>query len=311
MLSSTAGNLFWLGRYIERAGNSARLLESTHRMWLMAGGSREWRMFADVYGVDAAFGAKHPERDFRDFLAYMAMDADNPSSIRAAIQAARTNARTERNSLSTPVWEYLNFTWLELRDRAEQGFDPDTAADFFDWVKQRTTLLTGAMEATLLRDEAYLFLSLGTHIERADNTARILDAKYHILLPADQQVGGGVDYYQWTEILNAISALRTYRRVYSSAIFPWRVAELMMLRHDLPRSLHYCFRRIDEALTGLSEIYGARHEAHRMAGEIYSRLRYAKIDDIFKTGLHEFLVTFIRQNHALGDQIAKDYLIQV
>ncbi|MFD2264655.1 alpha-E domain-containing protein [Lacibacterium aquatile] len=308
MLSSTAANLYWIGRNVERASNTASLLKATHRMWLMAGGAREWRSMAATYGVNESFGKKFPNKSVSDLLSFMALDGDNPSSILTSIRSARSNARTERNNLTVSVWEYLNDTWLALRDRIGAGIPEGEEQEFLDWVRERTSLINGALTNTLLRDEAYDFLQLGVHIERADNTARILDSKYHILLPQGETVGGHVDYYQWSEILACVNALRTYRRVYSSAIFPWRVAELLILREDLPRSLHFCLKQIDSHLVNLAGIYGSRHESHRLAGKLHGELRYGKVDDLFTTGLHEFLVEFIKRNNQLGQEIAENYL---
>ncbi|MCK6444044.1 alpha-E domain-containing protein [Elstera cyanobacteriorum] len=309
MLSSTAGNIYWMGRYIERATNTARMLEATNRMWLMAGGSREWQSLAMAFGLDENFEKKYPDRAVGDFVTFMGVDSSNPSSIAASIQAARYNARAERNNLTVSVWEYLNEASIQLRSKLDKPLTGSAIQDFLDWTKRQMILVAGACETTLLRDEAYHFLSLGTYIERADNTARILDSKYHILLPQGEKVGGGVDYYQWTEILNCINALRTYRRVYSSAVLPWRVAELMILRSDLPRSLHFCLTQIMDNLDALAQIYGTRHECHRLCGVLASGLRYGKVDDIFKRGLHEFLVEFIDKNNDLGVEITRNYLI--
>jgi uncharacterized alpha-E superfamily protein len=308
MLSSSAGNLYWMARYVERAENTARLLGATHRMWLMSGGRQEWSSVATLYGCADSFAARHPEPTVEAFVNFMALDLDNPISIASCLRAARTNARAERNILSTPVWEYLNETWLETRECTGTRLSGAAIQPFLDHMKKQTCLVSGACFGTMLRDEAFSFLLLGTEIERADNTARILDVKYHILLPREEPVGGGVDYYQWSEILQGISALRTYRRVYSSVISPLRVAEMMILHADLPRSMHHCYREINGQLDELARLHGVRHESHRLAGEIYSRLRYARIDDLFASGLHEFLLGFVGQNNRLGAEIARNYL---
>ena len=170
-------------------------------------------------------------------------------------------------------------------------------------------MATGAAQSTMLRDDAYNFVMLGLYIERADNTARILDVKYHIILPKGERAGGSLDYYQWAEILSCIGAYRTYRRVYSSKIEPWRVAELMILRHDLPRSLRFCLDQVDRNLNELAEAYGGRGEATRLAGKLHSRLRYGRIDSIFKDGLHEFLTDFVERNSRLSDEIGRQFLM--
>jgi len=309
MLSSTARNLYWMGRYIQRAENTARMLEATNRMALLSGSDREWRSVPAIYGLEESFAGRHAKPAMDDLLHFMLLDADNPSSALSCMRAARNNARAERNNLTTDVWESLNATWLELRGMDQDRGDGFDYRALMDWIKKQAVMVTGAGYSTLLRDDAFNFVMLGTYIERADNTARILDVKYHILLPSGERVGGSLDYYQWAEVLSCIGAYRTYRRVYSSKIEPWRVAELMILRHDLPRSLRFCLMQIDENLNQLAELYGARGEAHRLAGKLHSRLRYGRIDSIFHDGLHEFLTDFIRRNSKLSGEIERQFLM--
>ena len=309
MLSSTARHLYWMARYIQRAENTARMLEATNRMALLSGSDREWRSVPSIYGLGDAFAQRHAKPTMDDLLHFMTLDSVNPSSVLNCMRVARNNARDERNNLTTDVWESLNSTWLELRGMTvgpTHGFDYRT---LIDWIKKQAVMVTGAGYSTLLRDDAFNFVMLGAYIERADNTARILDVKYHILLPSGERVGGSLDYYQWAEVLSCIGAYRTYRRVYSSKIEPWRVAELMILRHDLPRSLRFCLLQIDDNLNQLAELYGARGEANRLAGKLHSRLRYARIDSIFQDGLHEFLTDFIQRNAKLSAEIGRQFLM--
>ena len=314
MLSSTAKNLYWIGRYIERAENAARVLEAAERIALLsppdAGHDREWMSVAAIYDCRESFLKAHEGGSLESLLHFMTLDADSATSIFASVRQARDNGRAERNNLTVDVWETLNGFWLELQAIARQRHAGRDWRGLLDWIKKQANLVTGAAHQTMLRDEAFSFLSLGTYIERADNTARILDVKYHILLPQGERIGGSVDYYHWGEILACISAYRTYRRVYASAIEPWRVAELMILNRNLPRSLHFAHRRIDAHLNELAEFHGQRHEAHRLAGELYAQLRYGKIDMIFGAGLHEFLEEFMERNAVLSGQIARDYLME-
>ncbi|MCW5730938.1 MAG: alpha-E domain-containing protein [Alphaproteobacteria bacterium] len=314
MLSSTAKNLYWLARYIERAENTARILEATNRIALLTRGrpqgGAEWLSVTGIYGCEMALRERHANPGLEELMHFMAFDEHNPSSIYCGVRAARNNARAERNNLTTDVWENLNGMWLELQSMARQGGPGGDWHGFLDWVKKQAQLVTGAAQSTLLRDEAFNFLALGNFIERGDSTARILDVKYHILLPKGEPVGGSIDYYHWSEILSCVSAFRIYRRVYASAIEPWRVAELMILRRDLPRSLHFCQRQVNFHLEELAEAFAARHEAHRLSGEIYSQLRYGRIELIFQNGLHEFLTDFIQRNGRLSDQIERDFLMK-
>lgn len=309
MLSSTAKNLYWMARYIQRAENTARMLEATNRMALLSGSDREWRSVPLIYGQDEGFAEAYPQARMSDLLRYMTIDEDNPSSIASCFKAARNNARDERNNLTTDLWESLNSTWLELQAMQRSAGDQMDHRGFIDWTKKQAVMATGAAHSTMLRDDAYNFVMLGLYIERADNTARILDVKYHIILPKGERAGGSLDYYQWAEILSCIGAYRTYRRVYSSKIEPWRVAELMILRHDLPRSLRFCLDQIDRNLNELAEAYGAKGEATRLAGKLHSRLRYGRIDSIFQDGLHEFLTDFVARNAKLSDEIGRQFLM--
>lgn len=309
MLSSTAKNLYWMARYIQRAENTARLLEATNRMALLSASDREWRSVPLIYGLDAAFDEAYPDAEMSDLMRFMTLDEDNPSSIVSCFRAARNNARNERNNLTTDLWESLNGTWLELQAMMGSSSDQLDQRGFLDWTKKQAVMASGAAHSTLLRDDAYNFVMLGLHIERADNTARILDVKYHILLPKGERVGGSLDYYQWAEVLSCIGAYRTYRRVYSSKIEPWRVAELMILRHDLPRSLRFCQEQVERNLNELAELYGARGEATRLAGKLSARLRYGRIDTIFQDGLHEFLTDFVARNARLSTEIGRQFLM--
>ena len=240
-------------------------------------------------------------------IRYLAFDPDFPSSIFSSIRSARENARALRATITTEMWECLNTTWLEIRD-----LDPNTAvddglSDFFDWVKDRALLFRGVTNSTMLRDESYAFLDLGLAIERGDNTVRLLDAKYHVLLPKDEIVGGSVDYYQWGALLRSLSAFRAYHKIYSDVIRPHRVAELLLLRRDMPRSLTSCFERINARLDGLCR--DRPRECQRIAGELHARLRYGRIDEIFQRGLHEFLIEFLDRNAGLGLRIEQDFMM--
>jgi len=309
MLSSTAKNLYWMGRYIQRAENTARMLEATQRMALLSGSDREWRSVPSIYGLEEAFAERHKQPCMDDLLHFMTLDESNGSSVFSCFREARNNARSERNSLTADVWEGLNGTWLEVQALAKPNGNGFDYRGLIDWIKKQAVMVTGAGYSTMMRDDAFTFLLLGTYMERADNTARILDVKYHILLPSGERVGGSLDYFQWAEVLSCIGAYRTYRRVYSSKIEPWRVAELMILRHDLPRSLRFCLAQIDENMNKLAELYGTRGEATRLAGKLHARLRYGRIDTIFQDGLHEFLTDFVARNARLSVEIGRQFLM--
>jgi uncharacterized alpha-E superfamily protein len=309
MLSSTAKNLYWMGRYLQRAENTVRLLEATNRMNLQAAAGNTWTSVAIILGQGDPFAARFAAPTRTDLLDYMMFEETNPSSVFCSIRAARDNARAERNNLSTDVWEHLNGLWLEIAQIAAGDRSALDHRGVLEAIKRQALTVAGAASSTLVRDDAYNFLALGTYIERADNTARILDVKYHIILPRGEKAGGSLDYYQWSEVLSCIGAFRTYRRVYSSRIEPWRVAELMVLHPGVPRSLHFSMRQVEDNLEALAAAYGRRGEANRLAGEIAAQLRYGRIDSIFAKGLHEFLTEFIERTAKLSDEIGRQFLL--
>ena len=313
MLSRTAENLYWIARYMERAENIARLLSVGQRMSILSLDTdvhaAEWSSTLLATGCAESYAAKYGEPEAQTVIDYLARDPDNPSSILACLETARRNARAVRIALTSDMWEAINTTWLDLSRFGEGDLTQERIRPFLDWVRERSELFSGAASNTMLRNDAYWFVRLGTHIERADSTARILDVKYHVLLPEHQRVGGALDYYQWSAILRSVSALRAYHWVYRDRLKPWLVAELLMLRQEMPRSLVSCLGEIARTLDVLAEAYGTRGECHRLAGHLHSQLRYGKIDTIFKGGLHEYLTGFIDENAVLGQEISRQYLM--
>ena len=207
------------------------------------------------------------------------------------------------------MYEDINGLWLEIKDRSRQSIFAQGISPFFDWVKMRSHQFRGVTFGTMLRDEAYQFMRLGTFMERADNTARILDVKYHTLLPSVADVGGAVDYYQWGALLRSVSAFDSYRKVFRDVITPMKVAELLILRADVPRSLHACTAAIHDILSGLAD--ASSREPERLSGEINAQLRYGRTEQIFELGLHEYLMGFLEKLSALGDEINRHFLVPV
>ena len=294
---------------MERAENTARMLDVTYRMSLLkqifAEPHHEWRAMLSISGLHEDFEARYSEPTADNVMYFMALDKQNPGSIYNSILNARENARAVRGSITSELWEVLNQTWLEMRGIHPGGIKEQGVSRFFDWVKERSHLSRGIAYGTLLRDDTFRFLRLGTFIERADNTARILDVKYHILLPSPSDVGGAADYYQWGAILRSVSAFESYRKVYRDQIKPKRVAELLILRPDMPRSLMACMDVVNRLLL---EINGSRAgELMRRSGLLHSQLRYGSIDEIFANGLHEYLSEFLERIYDLGDLINTTY----
>jgi uncharacterized alpha-E superfamily protein len=311
MLSRTADSLYWLGRYLERAENLARILEVADRMALTpgaAGRHNEWQSAIVISGAAARFDAGRTEATAAAVIGFLVGHPDNPSSIRACLLRARTNARSVRAALTRPMWESLNDAWLDL-DARERLIAAGDLRGFLDWVRERSMLFHGAMATTMVRDSAFDFLRLGTLIERADNTARLLDVKYHILLPRTEAVGGVVDYYQWAALLRGVSALGSYAYLYHDTIKPWLVAELLILRPEMPRSLSSCLAEITMLLDQLAEAHGERHEGHRLAEALHAQLRQERIEQVFRAGLHEYLTDFIDRCADLGREIGRAYLL--
>ncbi|MBN9430901.1 MAG: alpha-E domain-containing protein [Bosea sp.] len=311
MLSRTADNLFWLARYVERAENTARILDAANRLAAMpiayAGESNEWESAVAATGTLGLFKSLGKEATGESVVDFLAFSADNPSSIRSCLERARVNARTVRTALTTEMWEAINGAWLGLRDFNRLG-DRVRLNAFLTYVKEASLRFDGSAYRTMLRNDAYFFSGLGSFIERADNTARILDVKYHLLLPEQESVGGGLDFFQWSSILRSVSANTAYHWVYRESVKPWLVADLLVLNEQLPRSLSACYGRICEFLDELSLAYGRQGPAQRVARSTRNRLQNATLEDVFQGGLHEFLTEFIGENSRLGQAITDQYL---
>ena len=309
MLSRVASNLYWMSRYVERAENTARVLDVTWRMSLLvkepALQDQEWFAPLNITGTVFPFSGRHDHVSAREVLHYMALDPENPSSIYACAKHARENARAVRGAITSEMWEVLNSTWLEMQQMDEDTMQARGISNFFDWVKERSHLFRGVTFGTMHRDDAYEFARLGTHMERADSTARILDVKYHVLLPSVKDVGGAVDYYQWSAVLRSVSAFEAYRKVYRDVITPIRLAELLVLRDDIPRSLMFCLSQVFETLGHVQNAQSG--ETLRRAGQILAGLQYGRISDIFAAGLHEYLTEFLDSMQDLSQDIQKSF----
>ena len=260
-----------------------------------------------INGLASAYYESNPGSPTSDkVLRFMVLDSTNPSSIYSLMHAARENGRSMRGLLTSEMYEDLNAMWLELRDRSEAALNYGGINEFFEWIKTQSHQFRGVTFGTMLRDEAYQFIRLGTFMERADNTVRLLDVKYHTLLPSASEVGGAVDYYQWSALLRSVSALSSFRRIYRDLITPKRVAELLILREDLPRSLHACMNEIYEILGGLCRRDSM--EPERLAGELHAQLHYGRVEQIMETGLHEYLMEFLEKLHMLNDELSRHFL---
>src|SRR5881628_494849 len=297
MLCRTANELYWMARHIERAENTARLLDVTYRMSLLPYEAIEpglawaepWAVPLITSGLATGFYERFRELSAENVLRFMILDSSNASSIYCCLRSARESARSVRGAITSEMYEDLNSAWLDMRIQDYDTIQVTGVSEFLEWVKMRSHLFRGVTFGTMLRDEAYHFIRLGTHLERADNTARILDVKYHTLLPSAADVGGAVDYYQWSALLRSVSGFESYRKIYSDVITPRRVAELLILRDDMPRSLHACLDLIYEALEALRD--RNTRDVERVAGE-----------------LHEYLLEFLDRISVVAGEINKTFL---
>lgn len=309
MLGRTAGGLFWMFRYLERSENTARLVEAGFRIALTRpdAASDEWASVIETAGMRIAYENKHQGYDYARAVNFMLRDPDNPSSALTAITAARTNARMVRTALTREAWEAVNECWMAVSDALKSPVGERHLPDVLRLIRQQNALVRGALHGSMLRNDIYDFARLGTFVERADNTARILDVKYYVLLPSTVRIGSSYDNVQWENVLRSVAGLRSYRHVNGTKIDAKRIAEFVTLDKRMPRSLAFCYGQITDNLGYLESDYGTRHACHDMADQIRDGLNTASIDDIFEAGLHETIEAFIRSNSELALQIQQDY----
>ena len=312
MLSRTADNMYWLARYVERAEYLARILEATQRLAAVptseGATTNEWETAVATAGCGAGFFSAHNEANEATVTDFLAFSPDNPSSIRSCFEVARSNARSVRTALTMEMWDAINGTWLELQKFGAGTVSREQFASFLRWVQESSLRFDGSAYRTMLRNDAYWFSRLGVYVERADNTARILDVKYHMLLPAHEHVGGPLDYYQWAGILRSVSALTAYHWVYKESLKPWLIADLLILNEQMPRSLASCYENLVQNLDRIAGNYGRQGPAQRQARSIRARLQNSRMDEIFQTGLHEFIGAFVDDNNRLGSALTQQYL---
>jgi uncharacterized alpha-E superfamily protein len=318
MLSRTADHLYWMARYTERAENTARMLDINYQMSLLPQSSEQaeqgWRGMLGISELTGDYLRRHSSVNPREVMDFMVRDDANPSSIHSCLRAARENARAVRGTLTTEVWETANATWLEFKRLIAGGNFHKDPSEFFEWVKFRSHLSRGVTYGTMLQDESFHFLRIGTFLERADNTARLLDVKFHA---APTEYFGArepdepleVDFYHWSAILRSVSGFEVYRKVYRNVIRPEKVAELLILRPDMPRSLVAC---MNEVVANLQFVANEQSiETLRRAGRLRADLQFSRIDEILATGLHAFLTQFLDRVGDVGVGISRDFLVPV
>ena len=307
MLSRTADSLFWIGRYVERAGGVARGLTAALRMASLRPPEQEaeeWGIMLRASGTAEAYARLYGKPEAARVVDWLTVDTLNPSSIASCLGAARRNGRAVRTALTVDMWEAVNDTWIEL-----QRLDPATVRGdrlplFLDWVKSRTLAFNGAVADTMLRDDAWRFTHLGTMLERADNTARVLNSRHEAFASAHP-----ADHVHWQTILRSLSALRAYQYTYRARLEPARVVELILLRPEMPRSLRFCYDRVNRTLAEIDA-----REAHPCSGcrvtatQLLARCDGPSVEDLMARGLQDFLSDAVAENGRLGSDIARCFL---
>ncbi|HEX8415778.1 MAG TPA: alpha-E domain-containing protein [Sphingomicrobium sp.] len=310
MLSRTAANLYWIGRYMERAEFTTRLIDATLRLSSLSYGANAataaWESALAVVGRGPAPGEKPaPGATAFNVCRTLALDENDPNSIRACFAKARDNARSARNVITAEVWEAINLAWLDVRDRTSPG-GVQTTLNMVHSLKASSRGFDGAL-VRMLRHESFWFMRLGSAIERGDNTARLLDVKYYLLLPETEKVGGALDRDQWTAILQTVSARNAYRLLYQEGLKPWLVADMLLFRDELPRSVIGASAEVVDLLAALGARTGRQGEADRQARLRHSQLMETDIDKVFSNGLHEFLKHYIAENNQVDAAISQQF----
>lgn len=310
MLGRTANGLFWMFRYLERAENTARLLEAGFRIALtrdLETAEAEWRSLVETLGLRSAYEAQHDSYPGPQVWNFILRGADNPGSVAKMIDAVRFNARATRTAITRELWGAINTSWMEICDLLRRPVTQSQVGEVIEAIRRAGTLAHGAMEGSLLRSESYHFARVGTFVERADNVARILDMKYYLLLPSLRYVGTAMDTGQWEQVLRSVSGDRAYHWLNAGQIEARGVVEFLVLDRRFPRSLAYCHETLDEELACLAAIHGHEGACHREMHEAARMLDSLTIDEIFEIGLHEFLTGFMKRNAAIANAVGEDY----
>lgn len=316
MLSRVADSLFWMARYIERAENIARIVDVNLQLLLDyqklddKAIRQHWEPLVLSLGDEELFGKLYKKADSTSVTDFLTFNPKNPNSILSSVVAARENARSVRDQISQEMWEEINRLYLFIRAKDAKKIWKQGPSEFYREVKQSSYLVQGLTNATMPRDERRQFVTAGLFLERADKTTRLLDVKYHILLPSVKDVGGNVDSVQWAAVLRSCSAYETYQQSFASDIQPWKVAELLIFGDTFPRSIRYCVGTLDAALRNISGSAPGTfsNEAEKLSGRLLSEINYTSMDEIFQKGLHEYLDEVQQKLNAIGAAITKSYV---
>ena len=311
MLGRTAASLFWMSRYIERAENIARLIEVGYRVSLVpdvgTGHREDWRSTLIAAGCLPAYEARHGAIATAPVVNFLLFDRAHASSVMCCLESARNNGRSVRTALTREMWEALNATWNAFSAIDPVSLGPGRLPDVLDWVRQQSGLFRGAMIGTLLRDEGYHFAQLGTFVERGDNPARIVDVKYNVLLPSNNGVGGDRNLHQLETILRSVGAHRSYRHFYKDSYRPLNVADFLIVRPEMPRSLRFCSGWAHGSVQALARMTQGGARSAELSAAAHEDIEAVEVEALFRTGLHGFLIDFLDRNAALSDTVAADF----
>ncbi|MBF9031971.1 hypothetical protein HKCCE3408_16350 [Rhodobacterales bacterium HKCCE3408] len=309
MLGRVAGGLFWMFRYLERSENTARLVDAGFRMALTRpdGTDDEWGSVLQTASSMSAYLDRHGEVEQAKVIDYLLREPTNPSSVMSSIAAARMNARAVRTAITREVWEAVNDTYMIVKQALARPIAPRDLPEVLGMIRQQSALVRGALHGTMLRNDVFDFARIGTFLERADNTARILDVKYYVLLPSISQIGSSLDNVQWETILRSVAGQRAYRWITQGESSPMTIADFLIFDGRMPRSLKFSVGKIATNLGYLEAEYGTRHDSHEIIDRIETRLDNGNIDAVFDEGLHEFILEMLEGLARLGAQIARDY----
>jgi len=310
MLGKTANGLFWMFRYLERSENIARLVEAGFRMALTRSQRQggDWSSILTTAGLLEQYEEKYDDFENKSVVDFLLRDRTNPSSVLSSMAEARRNARLARTALTREVWEAVNASWLELSDILKNPIrDKERIPDILAIIRRQSSQVQGAVHGTMLRNDIYDFTRLGTFVERADNTARILDVKYYVLLPSASSIGSSLDNVQWETILRSVSAQQAYRWLHQGEPTASAIAKFLILDHCMPRSLTFCVNEMNLNLKYLNKEYGQTSPSSKQAKELKQKMYSQTIEGIFDSGLHEFIGDFLQCNLAIAGQIETDY----
>ncbi len=309
MLGKTAGGLFWMQRYLERSENIARLVDAGFRIALTRSEAAEdeWASVLTTAGVRRAYSQRYDKVEGSSVINFLLRDKTNPSSVLSVIESARNNARLVRTALTREVWEATNECWMTLKEALRTQISDNELPDVLSLIRQQSAQVRGAQSGTMMRNDIYFFAQLGTFVERADSTARILDVKYYVLLPSLSYVGSSLDNVQWETILRSVSAYRAFRWLNPGETNPRNIAQFMILDQVMPRSLAFCASRMASALEAIAREYGGSGESLSLAAGLSRELAGTNIDMVVDNGLHQFIQDFIKRNNAISAQIEQEF----